>query len=307
MEFFTTTLNQMLVLFAFMLIGFLTRRLKILPEDSDRSISRLENYILVPCLIINTFMTRCTLDNLRGRMDSVLYSILVLSFSMLLGFIFSPLLAESKEEKGLYRYSFTVANFGFVGNAVVKGVFGEDMLFNYMIYSLAFNLFTYSVGVIWLTSGKKKFTFRMLLNPTFVSLILGAFLGITSMHLPKFLESVISSASSCFSPMAMLLTGFVIAGFDFRTLFSQKKVYLMSVCRLIVLPAIIYGILRLLKAPDVVLTTAVCCAAMPLGLNTIVFPAAYGGDMKPGASMAMISNLMGVITIPVILTLLLAF
>lgn len=44
-------------------------------------------------------------------------------------------------------------------------------------------------------------------------------------------------------------------------------------------------------------------AAMPLGLNTIVFPAAYGRDETPGAAMAVISNLIGIVTVPLILTL----
>ncbi len=40
--------------------------------------------------------------------------------------------------------------------------------------------------------------------------------------------------------------------------------------------------------------------ATPLGLHTIVYPTAYGGDTKTGASMAMISNVLSVITIPLI-------
>ena len=44
-------------------------------------------------------------------------------------------------------------------------------------------------------------------------------------------------------------------------------------------------------------------SSMPLGLNTIVFPAAYGGDETLGASMAVISNLIGMITVPLILSL----
>ena len=46
-------------------------------------------------------------------------------------------------------------------------------------------------------------------------------------------------------------------------------------------------------------------SAMPLGLNTIVFPAAYGGDETPGAGMAVISNLVGIISVPLILSLVL--
>ena len=145
----------------------------------------------------------------------------------------------------------------------------------------------------------------MLVNPTFISLAIGALLGVTGLKLPGFLNSVIAGASDCFSPMAMILTGFVVAGFDFKTLFTQKNVYIMSVIRLILIPVMTFGILKLLRAPDVVITVAICSTAMPLGLNTIVFPASCGGDTKIGASMAMVSSLMGIITIPVILSLIL--
>ena len=43
--------------------------------------------------------------------------------------------------------------------------------------------------------------------------------------------------------------------------------------------------------------------AMPLGLNTIVFPAAYGGDENIGASMAVISNVIGLVTVPLMMQL----
>ena len=38
--------------------------------------------------------------------------------------------------------------------------------------------------------------------------------------------------------------------------------------------------------------------AAPLGLNTVVFPKAYGGDPETGASMAMISHTLCVLSIP---------
>lgn len=38
--------------------------------------------------------------------------------------------------------------------------------------------------------------------------------------------------------------------------------------------------------------------ATPLGLNTVVFPAAYGADTSIGAGMALISHVLSVITFP---------
>ena len=47
--------------------------------------------------------------------------------------------------------------------------------------------------------------------------------------------------------------------------------------------------------------------ATPLGLNTVVFPAAYGGDPSTGVSMATISHTVCVVTIPIMYALLTAF
>ena len=46
------------------------------------------------------------------------------------------------------------------------------------------------------------------------------------------------------------------------------------------------------------MTIALIAFATPPVLNTIVYPSAYGGEKKTGASMAMISHTLSVITIP---------
>ena len=43
--------------------------------------------------------------------------------------------------------------------------------------------------------------------------------------------------------------------------------------------------------------------ATPLGLNSVVFPEAYGGDPEPGAAMALVSHTLCVLTIPLMFAL----
>ena len=45
---------------------------------------------------------------------------------------------------------------------------------------------------------------------------------------------------------------------------------------------------------------AICAVAMPMGLNTVVIPAAYGEDTSAGASMALISSVLSIGTIPLV-------
>lgn len=231
----------------------------------------------------------------------MLYGAAVMAVSLPIGIVLAKFFAKDGYLKKIYTYSFAVANFSFMGNAVVLGVFGEKVLFDYMIFTLPLNLYVYSIGTASLIPTEKggKLSVKTFVNPIFIALILGAVCGLLAVPLPKFITTAISSAGACMSPLAMLLTGFVIGEYSLKTLASDKKVYLASVIRLIILPSAFMAVLLLLKTDKDIIRVALCATAMPLGLNTVVFPAAYGGDTTPGAGMALVSHLISVITIPV--------
>lgn len=301
MQVFTATLNQMLVLFIFMALGFFLNKKRLLPLDDSVVLSKLETYAFVPCLVFSVFYKYCTVENFKQKWTYMLYGAAVMAVSLPIGIVLAKLFAKDGYLKKIYTYSFAVANFSFMGNAVVLGVFGERVLFDYMIFTLPLNLYVYSIGTASLIPAEKggKFSVKTFVNPIFIALILGAMCGLLSVPLPKFITTAISSAGACMSPLAMLLTGFVIGEYNLKTLASDKKVYLASVIRLIILPSAFMAVLLLLKTDKDIIRVALCATAMPLGLNTVVFPAAYGGDTTPGAGMALVSHLISVITIPV--------
>lgn len=301
MQVFTATLNQMLVLFIFMVLGFFLNKKRLLPLDDSVVLSKLETYAFVPCLVFSVFYKYCTVENFKQKWTYMLYGAAVMAVSLPIGIVLAKFFAKDGYLKKIYTYSFAVANFSFMGNAVVLGVFGEKVLFDYMIFTLPLNLYVYSIGTASLIPTEKggKLSVKTFVNPIFIALILGAVCGLLSVPLPKFITTAISSAGACMSPLAMLLTGFVIGEYSLKTLASDKKVYLASVIRLIILPSAFMAVLLLLKTDKDIIRVALCATAMPLGLNTVVFPAAYGGDTTPGAGMALVSHLISVITIPV--------
>ena len=75
--------------------------------------------------------------------------------------------------------------------------------------------------------------------------------------------------------------------------------YFATVLRLIVLPSIFVLGLKAVGADQTTIIVTLMAYATPLGINTVVFPAAYGGDTTTGASMALISHTIAVITIPI--------
>ena len=301
MSIFSSVIFQISVLFSFILIGFILCRINFWPKETGRVFSRIENGIFMPAVVINTFWTNCTVKNITEKWIFIAYSIGILTFCVLTAFAVSRFLGKTEYLKKIYRYSVCVSNFGFVGTAMVSGIYGDNSieLFDYLMFTLPLNLFTYSIGIAWLVPNSKKvFSVKTFVNPIFVSLFIGAALGLLSLPKNELASTVISSAAGCMAPVAMILTGFVIGGYNLRDLFKHPQTYVVAGIRLVVLPSIIALTLTLIKAPQEIIVAALCAHAMPLGLNTVIIPSAYGENPETGASMALVSQLCSVITIP---------
>lgn len=315
METFKATLSPMLVMFMCMVLGYVANKTHIVPKNTATVASKLENYIFVPALIISTFMNYCTVASLKQQYKLVLYSLLALAVALCIALPLSYLFQKKNYYmRNIYRYALVFGNFSFMGNAIVPAIlstFNSDILYLYMLYTLPLNVAVYTWGIMILIPKDKKAgnsALGNLVNPVFISIIIGATLGLTGVtrYIPDFIVSTIDYCKNCMAPMAMILTGFVIGGYDLKSLVTNKKVYFATVLRLVVLPAIFIGLLMLIKAPDIAVILTFFAFATPLGMNTVVFPAAYGGETSTGASMAVVSHTLCIITIPILFSLLMS-
>ncbi len=189
--------------------------------------------------------------------------------------------------------------------AVVMNLF-PDIFFEYLIFTLPLWTLIYLWGVprLLMADAEKKQTFKeslkSFINPMFIAMILGMIIGLLKINLPSWLVSLINTSGDCMSPVAMILTGVVVSNISFKKTFSDIRTYIVALVRLIVIPVIFILIAKLFIIPENIYICALCSLAMPLGLNTIVIPSAYGKDTSVAAAMAVISHLLAVITIPVI-------
>ena len=305
MNLFTSTLNQITFLFGFIIVGFFLTKIKILPENSSTVLSRLENNIFIPALVAGTFIENFTVERISSA-----WQLLAISFGIALVVIpFAIIVSKSvtKDEyiRKIYTYGLSFSNFGFMGNAVVMNLF-PDIFFEYLIFTLPLWTLIYIWGVprlLMSESGKSqtfKESLKSFVNPMFIAMILGMIIGLLKINLPSWLVSLINTSSDCMSPVAMILTGVVVSNISFKKTFIDVRTYIITFVRLIIMPLLFIFIAGFLNMPETIYICALCSLAMPLGLNTIVIPSAYGKDTSVAAAMAVISHLFAVITIPVI-------
>lgn len=318
---FLATLTPMLMLFLCITVGFISRKTKILPENAGKVMAKMETWIFCPALGFITMANSFTVELLTTHAKNLLISCLGAALAMSLAiFLARFFVRENTPERGIYKYALTFANGGYVGDPLVLAIFGATGLGFYKIYYLPLSIIIYTWGISVLVprTSEKSNVFKALLNAPTVGLLLGMVVGITGLgaHLPTFLVNTLESLKSCMGPVAMLLCGFTVAGYNMKEMLKQKKVYIASLLRLVVLPAVLisalFGIKTLLayalglEIGNSVLFLAFFAFATPLGMNTIVYPEAFGGNPKTGASMALISHTLCVITIPLMFALMTA-
>ena len=286
------------------------RKKHLLPENTDMVLSKLETMLLVPAVSLSVTLEYGTVKTYIDNLPTILYGLVAVLLAIGIAIPLSQLFGRqtSLYQRNIYRYALTFANYGFMGNAIVPLILnGDEALFRYCLFTLPIGILTYFFGIPLLIPKEHRSSNPILgfFNPAICAWLLGLLLAITgaTQYIPGFALSVVSSLKNCMGPIAMFLTGFVIAGFSWNEILADKKVYIATFLRLFVLPAVILVLLHLLGASKEILALTFFAFATPLGMNTVVYPASYGMDTKTGAGMVTISHTLSVLSIPIMYTL----
>ncbi len=293
---FASTIRQLVILFGFIAVGIFFGKRKLVSDAAPGMLSKLLTCFFMPALSFRSCAQNCRMENVTEYLAFISISAAVITLLHLLARGLAKRFAEKDTEVGIYNYALAVSNMGYMGYPMMEAMFGAEMLSKMMITGIPVNIYIYTIGMGMMTSG--KISFRSLMNPVFFATLAGVAVGLLGIALPPLVSSFLTSASGCMSPVAMLVAGLVISKLPVRKLFGSARAYIASALRLIVLPALIVSVLALLGAPKALLAIMLVLYAMPIGMNTIIFPEAHGIDATAGARLVLISNLFCLVTIP---------
>lgn len=304
---FHATVNQLAFLFLLIAIGYLLVKLKRIPDNAEMVLSRLENDLFLPALVLGTFATHFTTERLADAGALLLGSLMLEVIVILVAWVCVKRCTPDPYTRNIYLYGLCFSNFGFMGNAIVSALF-PDIFMEYMIFTLVLWIFIYVWGVPTLLMGdglarqSLGAKLRNLLNPMFICMVAGMAIGLSGLSMPSFVNSLVTQAGNCMSPVAMLLTGMTIAKIDIRAVLKTKSIYMITALRLLVFPLAFLGAGLLLRGrlSETFVICAVCSLSMPLGLNTIVIPSALGKDTTVASGMALLSHALSCVSIPLV-------
>ncbi|MBN2851159.1 MAG: AEC family transporter [Clostridia bacterium] len=293
-------LNQVLILFIILIVGYIANKLKIISDDLNKKLSNLIVKITMPAIILVSTQIEFSKENLTNTLW-----ILVISFTF---FIISILVSQllyrnsSDDRKPVLKFATSFSNCGYMGFPILYGLFGDIGIFYGAIFQIPFNIFIWTYGVIiFKKHNDVKQMLKDVLNPSIIALFLGFILMAFNWKIPDPFYSSLNYIGGLTTPLSMLVIGATLGTIRLREVLKDKMVYIVSLLRLILIPVLCYFSFVLFNPPKMALTICVLLLAMPSAAATTIFAQEYNGNAKLAAGVVSFSTFASLLTIPLMM------
>lgn len=301
MDYFLNLLSTQAILFIYILVGMYTRKKKIITKENQQQFIDLILKILMPCMIFSSYDQKITLDVMKKAA-----LIMAIAFSICIAAIYlgKILYRNYSFEKGsILKYGTIVNNSGFAGLPICSEIFGDTGLFYASFFLIPNRIFMWTAGISLFekTDSKSKWK-NVLLNPNIIAVELGLVFSILSIKLPNFINYSLDHMGAAVSPLSMMVVGAILADVDFRTIFD-KSVFYMAGIRLILLPLLTLGIVRVFHLDETISGVALVLTSMPVGTTTALLAAKYNADVDFASKCVFVTTMLSLITVPILMML----
>ncbi len=300
MELSLTVLNQVLVMFVLIIIGYIGFKTKLVDVTGNRQMTNVLLYIVAPLVIIDAYQMEYN-DTLASNL-LIAFALGVASHIIAIAVSYILIKKKGNEEKApIERFAVIYSNCGFMALPLVSALFGAEGVFYASAYMTIFNLLSWTHGYI-LMSGKadKKTIKSALLSPVILSVGVGMLIFFLKIPIPSVLKTSASYIAAVNTPLAMIVTGVSLAQTNIFSAFKQIRCYYIVFLSCILVPLIAMSIYLFLPLPTNLILVNLVSTACPCAVTTILFSTKFGLDSSYASKILTLSNITSIITIPAI-------
>lgn len=289
-------IRQIIIMLFYMLIGLCLYKTGKITKQGSKDMASLLIWLIIPVVIIKSYCVIPNCENTKGLLVSVLASALILFLSIII--------ARSLFRKNpIEHFSAAFSNAGFIGVPLVQAFLGQEAVFYIASFIAGLNILQWTYGVAVITGEKARITLCQMINPLTLSMAMGIVLFFTGLGaaLPETVNGLLSGIAGMNAPLAMLVLGVYLAQADLKSLFVDKKLYLMSFVRLILIPVLSLALLKILGFDRTLAMAVLIASSAPVGANVAVYAQLYQRDYVYASKNVVMSTLCSLFTIPLIL------
>lgn len=210
------------------------------------------------------------------------------------------LLRADREDYGSYQVMTIFANIGFMGYPLLDAMYGGEAVIHAAIFNLLYSVLIYTYGINRMkTSGQReKLNGKQLMNVGVISCLIAVTLYISNLPVPMVFKDTATRIGAVTGPLSMLVIGDSLAQIRLKDLFTDVRLLLFSVVKLLLMPALLLWGLRFFITDPMFLGVCLVMTATPVGSMTVMLAQQYDGDYRLTSKGVALTTVLSVATMP---------
>lgn len=291
-----TAIGEIFLSFA---VGVLIMRLRLIDENDIGKLSRLIIDVIFPMTIFSS-ITR----NLDPAAVAELWIMPLAGFSLMaaggvLGWGFKRLM---KSRDPLRRITFhhlcAINNYVFLPIIVISNIWGEKLLPLLFIMNIGSTLGFWTIGVGILSGGDRRRLLKNMATPCQFAVVLALIFAFGRIPVPALAAKFMHSTGACAVPLMLIIVGAAISGAGKYMLQNKTDAFYFALTRLVLIPAIMIFILKLLPLPPDVYRVIFVVALMPASASSAVITRRFGGSPEFAGQAIILSTILCAVSVP---------
>lgn len=266
--------EQIVELFLMILMGYVIVKLGLVTDDDSKILSKIVLYIVIPCVMINAFQIDYTPDKIQGMLLALVASV-VLQVLLL----------------------------------IAVWMMGKEWVVFGCVFMAVQLIFMWTHGKYIISSGDRIDWRKIVLNINMIAIFIGAVLFLLKIHLPEIVDGTLHAVGSTIGPVSMIVIGMLIAGMNLRDIFTNRRVYVVTFLRLLLVPVLaliilkISGLVTWHPQGEKILLVTFLAVITPSASTITQMCQVYGGNSKYSSAINVMTTLLAIVTMPVMVLL----
>lgn len=299
---FSALIIKMIIFAVLLLIGYVMAKKDILTPSFVKGASSLLVNVFLPASVINSVLGERPELSASEFGEVFFLTTLALVLYYVIAYLACLPLPKNEHTRQTELMMANPNNL-FVGLPILASLCGSEAVFYVGMATLPFNLLFYSYGVWRLTSGKKEYKFHMkdMMSICLISSFVALAIFLWQIRVPVVISDLCSTIADGTVPLSMVIIGATMGKINPVSAFGEKRMYYLSLIRLIVCPVIAFFVCRMLTDNEVLLITCTVLSGCPVAVLTTAVSVQYGFDGTFTSKGIMVTTVLCMITIPLLL------
>nr|WP_300006071.1 AEC family transporter [Tissierella sp.] len=302
---FLVTLQSVSVLFLLIVVGYIVGKVDIISLSGQKELSNFVLKVTMPATIILALQFEFTKERFSIAKDIIIIAMAAYLGMILISKLMKRIYDSSEGERDVIETAMVLPNTSFMGYPIVLSLLGEEALFYAVLGTgLIFEIvaWTYGAHMINRSKGgefKKNIIRNIILSPGILSIIIGFSLFVLSIKIPEPISTTMRLLSGATSPLAMIVVGILLSRSNIKECLTTKKLYFISLTRLLVYPMILFLVLKVLGFTGMKIVIPVMMLSTPTAAYVAIFAGNAHNNTKLASQIVFVSSLLSLITIPI--------